>query len=1017
MHYLFAQVPTPRTLLFLVLWMPLAAFAQPKDQVVVYPSNVRIEMGETASITAIAFDRSGQWAPNLTFKFKAGSGQPSIATIRNAPIGNTELGASRFSKNLAEITALQAGTMTFTATAGRHKSGSVTITIVDPAAPPNALISGDSTLGSPVNVRVGQVVELNGEASSGAHQIEWSWGDGDKTTGLLSAAHAYLYAGVYQVKLKITNAGGAVSENTVTINVTDHPAPTRVFVVRTVAELTAAYNQCTGGEHIVIPAGTVLTGQVELGPRPLTDFVTIRSSTPMSDMGFRTKRTGDGHAVIRAGHPNGIPFLIKDRVSKIRLSGLKFEPFATESYVQNYYMLQIGEPGQLSANDNPRDIIIDHCIINPPDNVQVVHGIGNDGYKVSVISSWLGNIKTYGGQDSQAVFVSDGRGAHVYNNTYFEAASESIIYGGAGNSIDGLVPSNIEFRRCVFTKRLRWMNDPKDPDGQSINIKNLFETKNARRVYVESSLFANHWDADRAQYFAILIKSTAGGPDSGQGRPWSVSEDIVMENNRVSHANGAFAIATEFEEAGVEYDPIKPRNIKFVNMLFDDITFGRWGRERGWAVMLGHVDDLTMSHTTIVDSVDSPGESREMLMYLGTISSYRISITDSILPLNFYGIRNTCGEGIRALDVAGSGWIDPATGASCSAPPTIQRNWVVTRNVFPRTRAEHTVANYPVGNAYPADLASVGMRAFRQCGPSPMVDQCGAASAAYGLREDSLFRSLIGTPDPGVDADLLSERLRCTSSGDSRMCVTVPGITPPQQAQNGKEGDLDPKTTGDGVVTAPDIAAIRNIVIGLLTASTITGEFQRADAAPRATKGDGVMTAADIVQIRRYGSSIDSTALAGGPTESTFELSRNATAMLAMISRTIRVRKARSTDGKSISVSVELNGVGDETAFASTLEYESTALRLKTVGPAETGSGIFTVNPFAGPGRIAVALDDASVLLPIGGRTVLFNAEFEVTSSSSNPTIELSSDVAVLSLSNANGDLLPFDLVVDQLGG
>ncbi|MCV4821038.1 hypothetical protein OFM15_33680, partial [Escherichia coli] len=72
-----------------------------------------------------------------------------------------------------------------------------------------------------------------------------------------------------------------------------------------------------------------------------------------------------------------------------------------------------------------------HCVINPPDDVDVVHAVLNDGYKVSLISNWIGNVKTNGGQDSQAVVSFDGRGAHVYHNNFFEAASENVMYGGA----------------------------------------------------------------------------------------------------------------------------------------------------------------------------------------------------------------------------------------------------------------------------------------------------------------------------------------------------------------------------------------------------------------------------------------------------------------------------------------------------------------------------------------------------------------------------------------------------------
>jgi hypothetical protein len=108
-----------------------------------------------------------------------------------------------------------------------------------------------------------------------------------------------------------------------------------------------------------------------------------------------------------------------------------------------------------------------------------------------------------------------------------------------------MVPTNIEFRRCFFTKRTDWRINIRNSVGDSINVKNLFETKNARRMYVEGSVFTNHWDALRSQYDAIVLKSSADVPNSGQGVPWAVSEEIVFENNRLSHINGGLGIVRD----------------------------------------------------------------------------------------------------------------------------------------------------------------------------------------------------------------------------------------------------------------------------------------------------------------------------------------------------------------------------------------------------------------------------------------------------------------------------------------
>lgn len=777
------------TVVFLNIMCGAAVYAQ--QTVKVYPTAIRLDKGKTRTITATAYDAAGNYLPNQVFAFSRVSGAATTATVRNNPEGDTESNNSRFSWNLGEISGLNAGTATFRATLSGVQSNLVTVTVVDPGASPLAVIRGDNEAenNAVIRARVGEAIEVNAEQSQGVKLAEWFWGDGDRTSDLLSATHAYLSAGNYQLRLRVTNADGQTSEASVTVIVTDFPPATREFVVRNKAELLAAYNQCTGGEHIIIPAGTVIADSIELPARSFTDFVTIRSSAAMPDMKTRVSPNQSGLAILRASGINELPLLIKNRASKIRLSGLKFEPFpASPTEAMNYYLLQIGEAfGQATAADNPSKIILDHVVVNPPDNVQVVHAILNDGYKVSMIGSWLGNVKTYGGQDSQAVFSLDGRGAHVYNNTFFEAASESVIYGGAPNRIDGLVPTNIEFRRCIFTKRTAWRSLPPLGNGATLNAKNLFETKNARRVYIEGSQFTNHWDGIRSQYYALAFKSSADVANGDQGSPWSVSEEIVLENNRISHINGGVAVARDFYGGSVRYNPLKPQHIRLINNLFDDLAIGRWGDSRSWVFYIADLDDFFVKNVTVVDSNDTPDESRELLLYLNTIATYRPEIIDSILPLNAYGIKNSCADGIAALNISTSGWFDPATGSSCAASSGANAGqWRMAGNILPKMRSAHNPNNYPANNFYTDNYGGIGMQAYRRCGLSYTLDPCDAAITDFTLTSSSPYKNrATDGNDPGINAALLTERTRCTESGNTNSCVTggtspspIPSPTP-----------------------------------------------------------------------------------------------------------------------------------------------------------------------------------------------------------------------------------------------
>ena len=776
-----------------VLLLIFAGGAAAQSVIKIYPKTIRLDKGKTRTVTATAFDSSGNFIPNQVYSYSVTSGTASAVAITKNVEGNTEGNNSRYSNNIGEISGLTAGRVTVTATVNGVSSSPAIVTVVDAAAAPLAVIKGDNETGSGaiIRVRVGEVLEVSGEDSAGVNLAEWFWGDGDRTNDLISATHAYLRAGTYQLKLRVTNSGGASHESAVAVIVTDHPSPTRIFNAANLTELLAAYNQCTGGEHIVIPAGTVLAGSIELPARDFTDFVTIRSSAAMPDLAVRVSPQQPGLVVFRGTYTNEIPFRIKNKASKIRLSGIKFEPFPeTPDIYANYYLLEIGEAfGQTTAEDNPFKIILEHCVINPPDNVQVVHAVLNDGYKVSILSSWLGNIKTYEAQDSQAIFSLDGRGAHVYNNTYFEAASESIIYGGSNNRIDGMVPSNIEFRRCFFTKRTGWRTDNRNSVGDTLNVKNLFETKNARRMYVEGSVFTNHWDALRSQYDAVVLKSSADKPNSGQGVPWAVSEEIVFENNRISHVNGGFSVVRDAPSGSVSFDTIKPQHIKLVNILLDDMTIGRWGENRTWAFFTNGVDDLQIKHVSIIDSIDDLDQLKETAIVLTSVNSRRLEVSNSIIPLNHYGIRNSCAEGIGSLNIATSGWFDPVTHSSCGAHTgTFGSTWRIAGNIFPLLRNFHHADAYPVDNHYPQTYSETGMSGYRRCDVLWQTDLCESEIKDFALNPDSVYKNKAtdGT-DPGIDAKLLFDRLRCTSGGDTRQCFTggsVTPTTPPTQSPN-----------------------------------------------------------------------------------------------------------------------------------------------------------------------------------------------------------------------------------------
>lgn len=724
-----------------------------------YPSVIRVQRGKTKTVTAIAYDANREPVFNAPFDFTS-SNPASVASLTPVLINNGDDISVQGTPppNLRTVNGINAGTTTINASWSGVTSNPVTVVVDDPEQQPIAVVNGDNDElgGAAINTKVGEAIELSADASRGVDKIEWAWGDGDMTNDLLSATHAYMSAGTYSLNVKVRNRSGAAALSAIIVNVSPQSQPTRIINVSTIQELLTAYNNAVGGEHIVIPAGTVLEGEIELPARNFTDYVTIRSSAPMPDIKDRITPNYPGLVTLRGTYTNAIPLTIKNRATKIRLVGLRFEPkYVPDQYgASTYYLLQIGEAfTQTDVSQNPSKIILEHCVVNPPDDVSVVHAVLNDGYKVSIISSWLGNIRTIGGQDSQAVASYDGRGAHVYNNTFFEAASENILYGGVVPNINGLTPANIEIRRSYFSKRLSWR--VYNGESHPINVKNLLETKNARRLYMEGSVLENHWDALRSQLFSMVFKSGTSPGGIGEFVPWAISEDIVLENNKISRVFGGVTTSVDVNGSFWPYMGLKPNNVLLKNNLIDDLS-ARWGSPfgNGRAKFLqpNNVEDLQVDHVTVVDKDRTAGEA----IFFATNNNFRLKVTNSIFGLGGYGIIGSgVGTGIRALNPGTRGTTNGCVREDAAS-------WDLSNNVMPFYGNDTSC--YPsqsvYRNSYPAGYGNVGFSNL--------------SGGDYSLAPSSVYKGTgEGGTDPGVDLSLLNQRIACTVSGITGPCMSV----------------------------------------------------------------------------------------------------------------------------------------------------------------------------------------------------------------------------------------------------
>src|SRR5690606_621670 len=189
------------------------------------------------------------------------------------------------------------------------------------------------------------------------------------------------------------------------------------------------------------------------------------------------------------------------------------------------------------------------------------------------------------GIDSQAILSWNSPGPFKIVNNYLEGAGENVMFGGADPRIDGLVPSDIEFRRNHLFKPLSWKH------SGAWTVKNLFELKNAQRVLVEGNIMENNW-LDGQTGFAVVLKSA----NQSAGCDWCVVQDVTFRYNLIANSPGGVSLmATQASTGGTA---VPANDLSIVHNLFREVaTAGQGGAQRRFQ-MLGRLSDVIIEHNT-----------------------------------------------------------------------------------------------------------------------------------------------------------------------------------------------------------------------------------------------------------------------------------------------------------------------------------------------------------------------------------------------------------------------------------
>lgn len=303
------------------------------------------------------------------------------------------------------------------------------------------------------------------------------------------------------------------------------------------ADLQAAFNAAKAGDVILLSPGVVYTGNFTI-PVPQAgnagEWVTVTTNGSLPTEGTRL---ADGQSAT-LNYPtlrtaNSQPVLATSGVAtKWRFIGVIIDADPSVTSCQRLVQLGSGGSEQNSLALVPSDIIFDRCDIHGHATLDCRVGVTFNAARLAVIESRIHEI--HSAFDSQCISGTNGPGPFKITNNYLSAAAENIAWGGGDPHITNLVPTDIEVRHNEITKDLAWKTS-------SWLVKNLYESKNSRRVLIEGNVFSNSWVSAQAGYCFVLWSVNQDGAAS-----WCVTEHQTVRYNTITNCKSAFQVSERF---------------------------------------------------------------------------------------------------------------------------------------------------------------------------------------------------------------------------------------------------------------------------------------------------------------------------------------------------------------------------------------------------------------------------------------------------------------------------------------
>jgi hypothetical protein len=344
--------------------------------------------------------------------------------------------------------------------------------------------------------------------------------------------------------------------------------PVRTGALITVAaggDVQAALNAAQPGDWVVLEAGATFIGNFTI---PLKsgdalsggDNVIVVTTSAFASLPEKVRVTNVTNAAffatLKTTNTSNVDLMNTAASTQgWRLVGINFAVDATVTALSR--MLAIGtlDGTQSTTALAPKNIIVDRCKFNGHSTLNLRRAIGLDGIHCAVINCWFGDEIHHNGQDAQNILSVNTPGPLKIVNNRLSGATEVVMFGGAQATCG--MPSDIEVRYNYVTRPIGWRG------VAPWTVKNIFETKKARRLLVEGNIFENNWQAGQSGYIMLIKHVPYGDEALGQ------TEDIIIKHNIIRNAAGGINITSADDELGDPQLLTIHRVVDFHNLYYD----------------------------------------------------------------------------------------------------------------------------------------------------------------------------------------------------------------------------------------------------------------------------------------------------------------------------------------------------------------------------------------------------------------------------------------------------------------